>query len=197
MYLIAALGNPGKKYQHTRHNIGFLTIQVLARRHGISIDKKKFEGQYGVGEILKEKVILLTPLTYMNLSGLAVGAFLRYFRISFKQLIVIHDDLDLSWTGLRIADKRGAAGHKGVLSIIEDIKTTEFTRVRMGIGRPREGLPPEAYVLEPFSNEEQEQLPALLERACEAVEAIISQGPTLAMNGFNTRKASPPTSHAD
>jgi PTH1 family peptidyl-tRNA hydrolase len=197
LYLIAALGNPGKKYQNTRHNIGFLTIQVLARRHGISIDKKKFEGQYGSGEILNEKVILLTPLTYMNLSGLAVGAYLRYFRISFDHLIVIHDDLDLSWAGLRIADKRGAAGHKGVLSIIEDIKTREFIRVRMGIGRPKEDLPPEAYVLEPFSRDEQQQLPALLDRACEAVEAIISQGPISAMNGFNARTINPAPAHAD
>lgn len=189
MYLIAALGNPGRKYQNTRHNIGFLTIQTLARRHQISIGKRKFEGQYGVGEILQEKVILLTPLTYMNLSGLAVGAFLRYFQIPSDRLIIIHDDLDLSWTGLRIADRRGAGGHKGVLSIIDEIKTTAFIRVRLGIGRPRDGVDAEAYVLEPFAVAEQKDLPSLTDRACDAVETIISQGITTAMNRFNVRKA--------
>ncbi len=119
MYLIVGLGNPGQKYQNTRHNLGFLTLQALARRHQISAEKRKFESHYGLGEILQEKVILLTPLTYMNLSGQAVGSFLRYFQISSANLIVIHDDLDLPWTRMRITNKGGAAGHKGLLSIIE------------------------------------------------------------------------------
>lgn len=194
MYLIAALGNPGRRYQNTRHNIGFLTLETLGRRHGIAVEKKKFEGRYGLGTIGENPVLLLTPLTYMNRSGTAVAAFLHYFRIPLNHLIVLHDDMDLPWNTLRISEKRGAAGHKGVLSVIQEIKTTEFIRVRIGIGRPPTGVPPEAYVLEKFSPAEKADLPFLTERASEAVEAILSQGITPAMNRFNVRKTVPPPS---
>lgn len=191
MYLIAGLGNPGKNYQQTRHNLGFLTLQTLAGRHQIPLEKKKFESRYGLGEILREKVLLLTPMTYMNLSGQAVGSFLRYYQILPEHLIVVHDDLDLPWTRIRIAPKGGAAGHKGILSLIEHVKTQEFIRVRMGINRPAGGIPPESYVLETFSTEEKKELPALTGQACEAIECIIGQGVTTAMNRFNVRKSSP------
>jgi peptidyl-tRNA hydrolase, PTH1 family len=191
VYLIAGLGNPGRKYQYTRHNLGFLTLQALACRHQIPLEKKKFEGLYGLGEILREKVILLTPMTYMNLSGQAVGSFLRYYQLLPEHLIVIHDDLDLSWTRIRISPKGGAAGHKGILSIIAQLKTQEFIRIRMGIGRPEEEIPPESYVLETFSAEEKKALPSLTDLACEAVEVIIGQGVTTAMNRFNVRKSNP------
>lgn len=189
MYLIVGLGNPGQKYQNTRHNMGFLTLQALARRHQISTEKRKFESHYGLGEILLKKVILLTPLTYMNLSGPAVGSFLRYFQISSDGLIVIHDDLDLPWTRMRITNQGGAAGHKGLLSIIDQIQTREFIRIRLGIGRPPERIPPESYVLEPLSAEERKELPLLIGRACEAIEVIIEQGITTAMNRFNVRES--------
>jgi PTH1 family peptidyl-tRNA hydrolase len=192
VYLIAGLGNPGRKYQHTRHNLGFLTLQALADRHQIPIEKKKFEGRYGLGEILREKVILLTPMTYMNLSGQAVGSFLRYYQLPPQNLIVIHDDLDLSWTRIRISPKGGAAGHKGILSILDHLKTQAFIRIRMGIGRPEEGIPPESYVLESFGAEEKKELPSFTGLSCEAVEVIIGQGVTAAMNRFNVRKTSPP-----
>jgi PTH1 family peptidyl-tRNA hydrolase len=188
VYLIAGLGNPGKEYQNTRHNLGFLTLQALARRHRLSIEKRKFKSHYGLGEILAKKVILLTPLTYMNLSGLAVDSFLRYFQISSDDLIVIHDDLDLPWTRLRIANQGGAAGHKGILSIIDQIQTRAFIRIRMGISRPPENIPPESYVLEPFSAQERKDLPLLIDRACDGIEVIIEQGITTAMNRYNGRK---------
>lgn len=188
MVLIAGLGNPGKEYQNTRHNLGFLTLQALARRHQFLIEKRKFKSHYGLGEILGERVILLTPLTYMNLSGLAVGSFLRYYQISSDSLIVIHDDLDLPWTRMRIANQGGAAGHKGILSIIDQIQTRVFIRIRMGIGRPPENIPPESYVLEPFSAEEKKELPFLTSRACDAIEVIIEHGITTAMNRYNGRK---------
>jgi PTH1 family peptidyl-tRNA hydrolase len=187
LYLIAALGNPGKKYRHTRHNIGFWALETLGRRHGITVEKKKFEGCYGSGVIDRIQVLLLTPLTYMNRSGVAVAAFLRYFRIPPEQLIVLHDDLDLPWNTLRISEKRGAAGHKGVLSIIQELQTHGFIRVRIGIGRPPLGVAPEDYVLEPFTPSEEADLPALTERAAEAVETILTQGVIAAMNRFNVR----------
>jgi peptidyl-tRNA hydrolase, PTH1 family len=188
VYLIVGLGNPGQKYQKTRHNMGFLTLQALAGRHQISIEKRKFDGHYGSGEILREKVILLTPLTYMNLSGQAVGSFLRYFQISSQNLMVIYDELDLPWGRMRITNKGGAAGHKGLLSILDQIQTPEFIRIRMGIGRPPERMPAESYVLEPFSAEERKDLPRLIDRACEAIEIIMEQGITAAMNRFNVRE---------
>lgn len=169
--------------------MGFLTLQALARRHQIAIEKRKFESHYGLGEILREKVILLTPLTYMNLSGLAVGSFLRYFQISSDRLIIIHDDLDLPGGRMRITNKGGAAGHKGLLSIIDQIQTPEFIRIRLGIGRPPERIPAESYVLEPFSAEERKELPFLIDRACEAIEAILEKGITAAMNRFNVRES--------
>lgn len=188
MVLIAGLGNPGKPYQNTRHNLGFLTLQALARRHNISIEKKKFESLYGLGEIRNKKVLLLTPLTYMNRSGLAVSQFLRYFQLTQDQLIVIHDDLDLAWTRIRLVPKGGAAGHKGILSLIEHLKTQEFIRIRMGIGRPSEDRPSEDYVLESFSSAEKRDLPHCLDQACDALEVVLDQGVTAAMNRFNVWK---------
>lgn len=190
MYLIVGLGNPGQKYKNTRHNLGFLTLAALARRHQISTEKRKFESHYGLGEILQEKVVLLTPLTYMNLSGQAVGSFLRYFQISPTSLIVIHDDLDLPWSRMKITNKGGAAGHKGLQSIISHVQTSEFTRIRLGIGRPPEKIPAESYVLESFSAEERKDLPLLIDYACEAIEVILEQGITTAMNRFNVRPIS-------
>jgi peptidyl-tRNA hydrolase, PTH1 family len=188
VYLIVGLGNPGQKYQNTRHNLGFLTLKALGHRHQIPTEKRKFESHYGLGEILLQKVILLTPLTYMNLSGRAVGSFLRYFQISSASLIVIHDDLDLPWTRMRITNKGGAAGHKGLQSIIDHLQTREFIRIRLGIGRPPDRIPPESYVLEPFPAEERKDLPLLIDQTCEAIEVILEQGITTAMNRFNVRE---------
>ena len=190
MFLIAGLGNPGGSYRFTRHNFGFLTLQTLAERHQIVIEKRKFESRYGLGEILHEKVLLLTPLTYMNRSGQAIDAFLRYFQISIDHLVVIHDDLDLSWTRIRIVPKGGAAGHKGILSIIDQLKTQNFMRLRMGIGRPAEKIPSESYVLQSFSAEERKELPTLTAQAGEAIELLLKQGLTTTMNRFNIRKSS-------
>jgi peptidyl-tRNA hydrolase, PTH1 family len=186
--LIAGLGNPGKAYQKTRHNLGFMALGKLALRHRVSVEKRKFISRYGSGEILGEKVVLLTPLTYMNRSGLAVGSFLRYFQIPPDHLIILHDDLDLPFTRIRVARKGGAAGHKGVLSIIDQLKTQEFIRIRMGIGRPAEEIPPESYVLQPFTVAENKELPALTEEVSEAIEVIIQEGVTAAMNRFNIWK---------
>lgn len=191
-YLIAGLGNPGREYQFTRHNLGFLALKALAGRHRIAIEKRKFESLYGSGEIGADKVLLLTPLTYMNRSGQAVSSFLRYFQIPLTQLIVLHDDLDLAWTRLRIVPNGGAAGHKGILSLIEYLKTKEFIRLRLGIGRPAERIPAESYVLQPFSPEEKKELSALTDQAVEAIETLLSRGLTTAMNRFNVRKSPAP-----
>jgi peptidyl-tRNA hydrolase, PTH1 family len=186
--VIAGLGNPGQEYRYTRHNLGFLTIQTLAQRHQISLAKNKFESRFGLGFVSRQKSLLVAPLTFMNRSGSAVLRWLDYYHLTPDNLLVIHDDLDLSWSRLRIVTKGGAGGHKGVFSIIEELQTREFTRVRLGIGRPPEGKPPEAYVLESFPEEEKKQLPQVVTRACEAVEAILENGVLAAMNHFNTAK---------
>jgi peptidyl-tRNA hydrolase, PTH1 family len=183
--VIAGLGNPGKEYRYTRHNVGFLTIQTLAQRHQLSLSKRKFESRFGLGFVGRHKSLLVTPLTFMNRSGPAVLKWLDYYHLRPDNLLVIHDDLDLPWTRLRIVTKGGAGGHKGVLSIIAELQTREFARIRLGIGRPPEGKPPEAYVLESFSEEEKKQLPQVVTRACEAVEAILDNGALAAMNHFN------------
>ena len=150
MYLIAGLGNPGRKYQFTRHNLGFRVVEALAQNHQIPLNQKKFQSIFGQGIIEGQKVHLLLPQTYMNLSGVAVGHWIRYFHSSPERLVVIHDDLDLAWGRLRIVAKGGAAGHRGVLSLIEHLHTNVFIRLRVGVGRPPGDQPPEVYVLEPL-----------------------------------------------
>jgi PTH1 family peptidyl-tRNA hydrolase len=186
--VIAGLGNPGQGYQDTRHNLGFLAVRFLARRHRIPLSKNKFESRFGIGHIGRHKTLLLTPLTFMNRSGRAVLAWLEYYKRSAEHLLVMHDDLDLPWLRLRIVTKGGAGGHKGVLSIFEELQTREFTRVRLGIGRPPENVPAESYVLEPLSEVEKRDLPEFLTRAANAVEAILEHGALAAMNQFNPVK---------
>jgi PTH1 family peptidyl-tRNA hydrolase len=195
VHLIAGLGNPGKSYQFTRHNLGFLVLQALADRRQIALTRKKFKSLYGQGEIEGQKVLLVLPQTYMNLSGEAVGQWLRYTHLPPEGLIVVHDDLDLPWGHLRVVARGGAGGHKGILSIIEHLKTREFVRIKAGIGRPPQGIPAEDYVLAPMSGALRPELTALIERGREAVEHLLREGPEKTMNIFNTRQpaASPPS----
>jgi peptidyl-tRNA hydrolase, PTH1 family len=188
VFLIAGLGNPGKSYQFTRHNLGFLILQALGDRHQVSITRKKFKSLYGQGEIEGQRVLLVLPQTYMNLSGEAVGHWLRYARVPTERLIVVHDDLDLPWGRLRIVARGGAGGHKGVLSLIEHLKTSEFLRIKAGVGRPPEGIPAEEYVLSPIPGALRPELSALIERGREAAEHLLREGPEKSMNLFNSRQ---------
>ena len=188
MYCLAGLGNPGKSYQFTRHNLGFLILQALADRQQIPLIRRKFQSFYGQGEIAGQRVLLILPQTYMNLSGEAVGHWLRYTRLSPEALIVVHDDLDLPWGRLRVVARGGAGGHKGVLSVIDHLQTREFLRVKAGIGRPPEGIPAEEYVLAPISGALRPELTALIERGREAVEYLLREGPEKTMTRYNTKK---------
>ena len=187
MYLIAGLGNPGRKYQLTRHNLGFRVIETLAQNHQISLNQKKFQSIFGQGIIEGHKVHLILPQTYMNLSGIAVGHWVRYFHSSPERLVVVHDDLDLAWGRLRIVAKGGAGGHRGVLSLIEHLQTKVFIRLRVGVGRPPGDQPPEAYVLETIPTSLRADLDQLVKEAASALEMIIREGVERAMNGFNAR----------
>jgi PTH1 family peptidyl-tRNA hydrolase len=187
VYLIAGLGNPGRKYQLTRHNLGFRVIETLAQNHQISLNQKKFQSIFGQGIIEGHKVHLILPQTYMNLSGIAVGHWVRYFHSSPERLVVVHDDLDLAWGRLRIVAKGGAGGHRGVLSLIEHLQTKVFIRLRVGVGRPPGDQPPEAYVLETIPASLRADLDQLEREAASALEMIIREGVERAMNGFNAR----------
>jgi peptidyl-tRNA hydrolase, PTH1 family len=187
VYLIAGLGNPGRKYYYTRHNLGFRVIEALAQTHQIPLTQKKFQSIFGQGIIEGHKVQLLLPQTYMNLSGVAVGQWIRYIHSSPERLMVVHDDLDLAWGRLRIVAKGGAAGHRGVLSLIEHLHTNRFIRLRVGLGRPPGDQPPEAFVLEPVPAAQREVFNQVVREAGLVLEAILRDGLERAMNAFNAR----------
>jgi PTH1 family peptidyl-tRNA hydrolase len=187
VYLIAGLGNPGRKYQFTRHNLGFRVIETLAQNHRIPLNQKKFQSVFGQGIIEGQKVHLILPQTYMNLSGVAVGHWVRYFHSNPERLVVVHDDLDLAWGRLRIVAKGGAGGHRGVLSLIEHLQTKVFIRLRVGVGRPPGDQPPEVYVLETIPASRRADLDPIVEEAGSALEMILRDGVERAMNGFNAR----------
>jgi len=183
--IVVGLGNPGKRYERTRHNLGFLVVDRIAAARGISIGAKKHQSLVGDWQVESEKVLLVKPQTYMNRAGDAVGALFRYFPVSVQDLVVIHDDLDLPFGRIRIRPRGSAAGHRGVLSITEVLGDEGFFRVRMGIGRPPVGVDPTDYVLQAFSPEEVAQLEPIVSRAADGVETLLREGPRRAMEKFN------------
>ena len=182
--LIVGLGNPGPEYELNRHNIGFIVIDDLACKHKIDISKKKELCMIGSGTIEGSQVILAKPQTYMNKSGFGVVRLLNYFKIEPKELVVVHDDLDLEFGQLKIKETGGHGGHNGVRSIMEVLSSPDFVRLRVGIGRPPGRMPAEKYVLSNFS-ETDEELSELIETCVSAVETIITDGIILAMNRFH------------
>ncbi len=183
MWAIVGLGNPGGKYSKTRHNIGFMVIDALADRLGIDLAEKK-NHMIGEGLYEGEKIVLLKPLTYMNLSGIAVRTVLQYRNCPPGRLIVVHDDLDLPVGRIKIKTRGSSGGHRGIQSIIDSIGTNEFIRVKIGIGRPSD-TPTEVYVLNKFTPAENDTIRESIERASEAVLSIISQGLNRTMTEYN------------
>jgi PTH1 family peptidyl-tRNA hydrolase len=182
--LIVGLGNPGPEYELNRHNIGFIVLDDLAYKHKINISNKKELCMIGSGTIEGASVILAKPQTYMNKSGFGVGRLLGYFKLEPKDLIVVHDDLDLEFGQLKIKETGGHGGHNGVRSIIEVLSNPDFVRLRVGIDRPPGRMPAEKYVLSNFSQTD-EELSELIETCVSAVEAIITEGIIPAMNRFH------------
>ena len=189
MYIIAGLGNPGRQYEKTRHNMGFDTVDVLAERHNISVKNAKFHALYGSGTIGGQKVVLVKPLSYMNLSGGPVQELAHYFKADPQtDLIVICDDIDLEPGRLRIRAKGSAGGHNGLKDLIGRLGTDAFTRVRIGVGARPEGWDLADHVLSRFTPSERRTVDEAIERAADAVETIVSDGVETAMNKYN-RKA--------
>ncbi len=201
MYLVVGLGNPGSKYAGTRHNMGFDTIDELVDRHRISSDGVKMKGMSGRGIIGGERVILLKPMTYMNLSGEAVRAWLDYYKLDPEEdLIVIYDDVDQEPGRMRIRKKGSAGGHNGMKSIIQHIGTNVFPRIRIGVGKKPPGWDLADYVLGRFSKEDRKEIDEVIRDAADAVEVIIAEGVDEAMNRFNSRgkeKEAPSNDHGN
>lgn len=183
--LIVGLGNPGKAYEGTRHNIGFAALDKLAQKHGFSFrGKAELKSKVATGQIGDTPVILLKPQTYMNLSGEAVNLAIRYFEIDLSRLLVLVDDVAIPLGQLRFREKGSSGGHNGLKSIAASLDSMEYSRLRIGVGDPLEGDLSD-HVLGPFSAEEKKLIPDVLEQTVQATEMWLDQGINSAMNAFN------------
>jgi len=184
-WLIAGLGNPGRRYRENRHNVGFEVVDRLAAANGLHFDERRSRAYVARGCIEGVRIVLVKPQTYMNLSGEAVGAVARFFKVPPQRVLAIFDDLDLPVGTIRLRPKGGAGGHRGVTSIIKRLKTEDFPRMRIGIGRPPGQMPPEAYVLQDFGNDQKALMEQAYQEALDAVHVAVRDGFELAMNRFN------------
>lgn len=185
-WLIAGLGNPGPEYEHTYHNLGFLAIDRLAERNGVRVTRMDSRALLGVGCVSGQEVLLAKPQTFMNLSGSSVKALLDKHGVDPGRLLVLYDDLDLPWTGVRIRPRGSAGGHHGIENVIKHVGTQDFPRIRLGIdpGRPRNG---KEYVLSPIRKAQAPELEELLDHTAAATESILAEGVEKAMTKFNRR----------
>ena len=189
MYIIVGLGNPSKQYEGTRHNAGFMTLDVLADRYNIDISEKKHKALCGKGVIEGNKVVLLKPQTFMNLSGESVRAAADFYKVAPEEIIVIYDDISLEPGQLRVRKKGSAGGHKGMKNIIAHLGTQDFPRIRVGVGEKPAGMDLADYVLGRFSKGERELLEEAFKEGARAAVAILCDGIESAMNQFNGKKS--------
>lgn len=185
MKLILGLGNPGKRYQKSRHNLGFRVLDSLAKRLKIKIETRRYKSLLGRGRIGKQRIVLAQPLTFMNNSGVAATSLVRGLKISLENLVVVCDDIELPLGKIRIRKRGGSGGHKGLESIIQELGTGEFPRLRLGIGRPPRGMDPREYVLQDFTKEENLLVKEEIDKAGEALILLVREGVTSAMNKYN------------
>ncbi len=186
MYIIAGLGNPGKKYENTRHNMGFIAIDLLAEEFGIKVDKLKFKSLVGEGRIAGQRVLLMKPQTYMNLSGEAIREAVNFYKIEPEELIVIYDDIDIPTGTFRIRKKGSAGTHNGMRSVVYQIQSDQFPRIRVGIGSEKK-VDLIHYVTGGVSKSEKELLEDALVKAAKSAACIVEKGIDKAMNEYNVR----------
>lgn len=184
--LVAGLGNPGTRYAGTRHNAGFQVVEALGERFSISLDKSKFDAEFGRGRIGKRDVFLVRPQSYMNRSGIPVQKISRFFDIEISDIVVVYDDIDLPFGRIRIREQGGHGGHNGIRSLIEQLGTRDFPRVRIGIGRPEGEKDVADYVLSGFTAAEKEIWLRVVEKARDAVSCMAEEGITAAMQRYHT-----------
>ena len=185
MYLIVGLGNPESDYSKTRHNMGFNVVNKIAEKYKISVEQKKFDALFGMGEIEGEKVILLKPQTFMNLSGKSIIQVVNFYKIPRENIFVIYDDMDVEKGKIRIRKKGSAGSHNGMKSVVEQLGTEEFTRIRVGIGKPEFENDSINFVIGAIPEEELEILDEGTTKASKAMIEIIKNGVDIAMNKFN------------
>ncbi len=185
--LIVGLGNPGQKYAATRHNVGWMALDAFARKHGVNIDRTGYHGVYGEFRWAPtgDKIILLKPMTFMNLSGRSVAPAAHFYKVDPADILTIYDDLDLPPGKLRMREKGGSGGHNGMKSLIQELGTEGFPRLKLGIGRPAPGWEVVDWVLAPFGADDAATVAQVLPRAVEAVEAFLTEGAVKAMTKYN------------
>lgn len=185
MYIIVGLGNPGKQYENTRHNVGFNVIDILAEEYGISVTKMKHKALIGEGRVGTEKVVLVKPVTYMNLSGESLAEIYNFYKVDTSNIVVIYDDIDLDVGKIRIRKKGSGGTHNGMRSIIKCLGANDFPRVRVGVSKPKPGQDLADFVLSRFRKEESDDVELGLEKAAKAVDVMIRDNIDLAMNKYN------------
>lgn len=196
--MIVGLGNPGPEYARHRHNVGFQVLDLFAERHGLNFDKFQKRARLAIGQVTVKglaststwtgRVVLAKPMTYMNASGEAVAALAAFYKIAAADILVVSDDLDLPVGRIRLRAEGGAGGQKGVASIIKQLGTDRFPRLRLGIGRPPGQMDPADYVLRPFTPEQEAEMAFVRQKAADAIEAWLAQGIAAAMNQFNAHE---------
>ena len=186
MKCIVGLGNIGKRFELTRHNIGFEVVDYILEKNNFSLDKQKFKGAYTIERMNGDKVLFIEPMTMMNLSGEAVAPIMDYYNVNPEDLIVLYDDLDLEQGQVRLRQKGSAGGHNGMKSIIKMLGTDQFKRIRIGVGRPTNGMTVPDYVLQRFSNDEMVTMEKVIEHAARAIEKFVETSRfDHVMNEFN------------
>lgn len=186
--LLAGLGNPGKEYSQTRHNIGFLVLDALASRLGTALDRQKFDADFTKARVRSGDIFLVKPMSYMNRSGIPIQRLAAYYKINMGDIVVVHDDMDLEFGKIKIVQGRGHGGHNGIRSIIDAFGRKECIRVRVGVGHPGARKNVTGHVLGKFTPDEQAGLDDLVESAVDACFAILENGVIKAMNKVNSRK---------
>ncbi|WP_033169693.1 aminoacyl-tRNA hydrolase [Selenomonas sp. ND2010] len=189
MKIIAGLGNPGSEYEKTKHNVGFMFVDALAEKLGVTDWKDKFDAKIGEARIGVEKVLLVKPQTYMNESGQAIGPLMNFYKLDVEDLIVVHDDMDIPAGTIRIRKKGSAGGHNGIKSVLAHVGDEHFARVRIGIGRPLPGWTVVNHVLAPFVPEDVPKIDEAIKYLVPAVECIVTDDVDKAMNQYNPKKA--------
>ena len=184
--LVVGLGNPGPKYQWTRHNAGFMVFDRFSHALGVAVTKKSFSGLYGEGSWEGQRLLLLKPQTFMNLSGRSVAEALRFHKLSLSDLIVVHDDIDIPFGRVKLKEGGGHAGHNGLRSLVQELGGAGFLRVRVGVGRPLHGDVAD-YVLQNFSRDELADLPLLLDGVVGLMRSLLENGLPKTMSLYNNR----------
>jgi PTH1 family peptidyl-tRNA hydrolase len=185
LQLLVGLGNPGRKYSRTRHNVGFMVADRIAENFSINLNSKKFDTEFGKGQINGNNVIIVKPMAYMNRSGPPVLNLAKYYNILIEDLLVIHDDIDLDFERIKIKSKGGHGGHKGIKSLIDAFGSGDFSRIRIGVGRPEVQMDVSDHVLGKFSSGEKKFLDRFIERSDEAAVNVLCEGIIKGMNRFN------------